>query len=123
MNLSMLGLMRKANAVVFGEDKCQEALEKGKARLLIIPSDAKDKTKKNAEIISIGHSAPLITLPCTNKELASALGISSCAMLAVLDLGFADAFVKSLGDEFEETKSILKQKKEKISKRKNIKKG
>ena len=41
--LAFLGLMRRASALAIGEENASEAIGKGKARLLLLPSDGREK--------------------------------------------------------------------------------
>lgn len=123
MSLKMLGLMKKANALASGTDRVQEAFEKGRVKLLILPSDAPERAVRNAEYFIQGHRAEKITVPFTQIELAGAIGIGGCTMLAVTDIGFAEAFVKTLGTEYESVAEELAKRKEKYARRRNKKKG
>ena len=99
MSLKLIGLMRRANAVSPGQDKAIQDVKSGKAKLLIIPSDASKRTIRDAENAVKGKSAQLTTVPYTNDELSKAIGLDSCTMLSVNDKGFADALLKSLKKE------------------------
>ena len=44
--LGMIGLATKAGKIIYGEDKLLEAIRFGKAKLVIIATDASDNTKK-----------------------------------------------------------------------------
>ena len=94
--LHLLGLMRRANAIQVGEDKAGAAVHGGKARLLLLASDAADNARRRAEQFVNGRRTQLLDLPFTKDELAGALGISGGAMLAVTDLGFAKALMDIL---------------------------
>ena len=94
--LKLLGLMRRANAIQIGEDNSREALGAGKARLLLLASDASDNARRRAEQFVNGRRTQLVELPFEKEELAAALGVSGGAMAAVTDLGFADALMKLL---------------------------
>ena len=123
----LLGLMRKASAICPGEDKASEAVFAGKARLLLLPSDAAPGKRERAERYTDGRSCMMVNLPCTQEELAAALGIGGCTMAAVTDLGFASALMKLLkaedpkryGAAAEETEKRL----EKLRRRKSEKPG
>ena len=45
--LSLLGLATRASAVVSGEFMTEKAVKEGRARLVIVGTDASDNTKKN----------------------------------------------------------------------------
>ena len=99
MSLTLLGLMRRANALSIGQDKAIPSVKSGKAKLLLIPSDATDRTVKNAECAVNNSKAQLIQVPYTSVEMAQAIGIENCMMLAITDEGFAKSFIKSLTKE------------------------
>ncbi len=94
--LEFLGLMRRANALQVGENNAGEAVRAGKAKLLLLASDASENAKKRAESFVGGRSCLLLELPFSKEELSSALGLGGCSMAAVTELGFANALIKRL---------------------------
>lgn len=96
----LIGLMRKASAVEPGEDRSLQALQKGKARLLLLPEDAPEKVRLRAERYTEGRSTLVIEMPLENRGLAGAVGLGNCNMMAVTDLGFANALLKALELEY-----------------------
>lgn len=94
--LKLLGLMRRANAIQPGEDRAGDAVQAGKAKLLLLASDAADNARRRAEHSVNGRRVQLIELPFDRAELGEALGLGSCAMAAVTDLGFANALTELL---------------------------
>ena len=94
--LHLLGLMRRANAIQIGEDKAGAAVHGGKARLLLLASDASDNARHRAEQFVNGRRTLLLELPFTKAELAGALGVSGGAMAALTDLGFDKALMDIL---------------------------
>ena len=46
---SFIGLMRRASCLTIGEDDTLEAVSKGKARLLLLPEDGKEKSFLRAQ--------------------------------------------------------------------------
>ena len=94
--LKFLGLMRRANALHAGENNTGEAVRAGKAKLLLLASDASDNARKRAEGFVGGRSCLLLPVPFTKEELGAALGYGPCAMAAVTDLGFAAALTELL---------------------------
>ena len=101
--LNLLGLMRRANAIAVGEDNTAAAVQSGKTRLLLVASDASDNAKKRAQAFSRGHSFPLVELPFSKEELSAHLGTGGCSMAAVTDMGFADALMRLLAEQWPET--------------------
>ena len=119
--LSLLGLMKKARALSAGENNASEAARAGKARLLLIASDASGNAKKRAADLAAGRSLIPLELPFTKEELARALGTGSCALAAVTDLGFADALMALLSREwperYEAAAQEIRQRREKARRR------
>ena len=123
--LKLLGLMRRAGAIEIGADRSTEAARAGKARVLLLASDAGDNAAKKAEYALAGKSALKLELPFSREELSEALGVGDCTMAAVTEIGFAEALVKQLADEDAEHYAAaaeeLKRKHEKMQRRKSEK--
>lgn len=94
--LLLLGLMRRAGALSVGELNTGAAAKSGKTRLLLLASDASPNARKRAESYAVGHSFPTVELPFDKEELSAHVGVGSCAMAAVTDMGFADALMRLL---------------------------
>lgn len=120
--LSLLGLMKKAGAIACGEDNSIEAAREGRAKLLVLASDASDNARKRAENLCVGRKLIKLELECTKAELAWALGMSACSMAAICDLGFAVALLKELcrirPGEYDEIYGLLGQRYDKARRRK-----
>jgi len=90
---SMLGLAQKAGKLLSGEYTCEMAIKAKKCRLVIIASDASDKSKKkfidmcNFREINIFEYG-------TKDELGKYIGKTSRAIIAIKDLGFANSIEK-----------------------------
>lgn len=94
--LDLLGLMRRANAIQIGETNAGAAVRGGKAKLLLLASDASENARRRAEGFLHGRNAIGLTLPFTKEEISSHVGVGGCSMAAVTDIGFANALMKSL---------------------------
>ena len=96
--LGFMGLMRRAGALAVGAEDAFDAARENKARVLVTASDAAKNTVDAMHNAAAQREEPLpiLRLPCTKKELGSALGVRECAALAVLDTGFALALCKKL---------------------------
>ena len=97
--LGLLGMMRRASAIAPGEDRASEAVSQGKAKLLLLASDAGEKTETRADRMLEGRSARKIVLPFSREETGAAIGLGSCVMIAVTDLGFARSLAEKLAEE------------------------
>ena len=94
--LNFLGLMRRANALQVGETNAGAAVRGGKAKLLLLASDASDNARSRAQGFLYGRNTIGLTLPFTKAEISAHVGVSGCSMAAVTDIGFADAVAKKL---------------------------
>ena len=125
--LKMLGLMRKASALVMGEENASDSVLAGKARLLLIPSDGENKKKERAKKYVDGRSCILVELPYEEKIISEAVGVGRCTMAAVTDLGFADAFMKLLvekdPDRYRQPAEDIHLKLSRVNQRKTEKPG
>lgn len=100
--LNYIGIMRKAGACAVGETDSGAACRSGKAKLLLVASDASENARHRAEGFVYGRGIPLTVLPYEKAELAGLLGRGATSMLAVTDLGLADAVMKALAASNEE---------------------
>lgn len=120
--LNLLGLMRKANAIAVGETNTGGAVRAGKAKLLLLAADASDNAQSRARGFTHGRDVVTVTLPFTKDEIAAHVGVSSCAMAAITDIGFANAFMKSLAaavpDGYDESTAEIQRRFEKADRRK-----
>ena len=121
--LKFLGLMRRANALQVGENNAGEAVRAGKAKLLLLSADVADNARRKAENVTNGRRVLVLPVRYTRAELGSAFGLGECSMAAITDLGFADAFAKTLAEaepeRFGETAAELARRNEKAARRKS----
>ena len=122
--LNLLGLMRKAGAIQIGEMNSGTACREGKAKLLLLAQDASENAVSRAESFVFGRRTLLITVPFTKAEIAEKVGSGACAMAAITDLGFANAFLSKLSAEvpgqYEDTARALSKKLAKADRRKKV---
>ena len=100
--LNMLGLMRKASSIEIGETNTGIATRGGKTKLLVLAADASDNAQSRARGFVAGRDTVSITLPFTKDEISFHVGIHGCSMAAITDIGFANAFIKGLSQEYPE---------------------
>ena len=94
--LSLIGLAKKAGRVEAGEEPVGAAARARAARLILLAEDAADNTVRRAGHFADAGACLLATVPVTKDNLGRAVGRTSCAMVAVTDIGFADAIAKKL---------------------------
>ena len=85
--LQLLGLARRAGAVVAGVGRSREAVRAGRAALVLVAADASDGQRSKIERISRARTIPLAVL-ADRTELGAAVGEPPLSALVVLDAGF-----------------------------------
>ena len=90
---SMLSLARKAGSLKSGEFQTLEAVEKGRAKLVIIAEDASDNTGKRF-MDKCGHRGIPRYVFGRKEELGRATGTGERSALALTDAGLAEAVTR-----------------------------
>ena len=96
--LGLLSISRKGGNLTVGEEQVGAVARAGRARLLLVASDASDHTVRRARSFVAGTAQPMLIVSFTKDELGQALGVSSCAIATITDVRLAQAFVKTLGE-------------------------
>lgn len=96
--LGLLSISRKGGNLTVGEEQVGAVARAGRARLLLVASDASDHTVRRARSFVAGTAQPMLIVSFTKDELGQTLGVSSCAIAAITDVRLAQAFVKTLGE-------------------------
>ena len=121
-DLNYLALAQKAGYLVTGEENTGIAIRAGKARLVILASDASENAKSRARGFLYGKKAPLITMPRTKQEIAAVTGRGSCSMAAITDSGLASVIAQVLSERdsatYGQVADFLTEKKQKEAQRK-----
>ena len=91
-----LGLCRKAGALLFGAERVADAIAAGKARLVLLTSDASPRTAKRFADLCADR-VPCKALPLTAADL-NMLTPRPAAVYAVTDQNFARLCGKYLSD-------------------------
>lgn len=96
--LSLLGLCKKGGMLVIGEEPVEAVARARDARVLLLAEDAADNTLRRVRHFAEAGDCLWLRLPYTKEELGRALGRTSCALLAITDIGFAANFVRRLAE-------------------------
>lgn len=91
--LGLLGLSTKAGKVCFGTDACIDLIERNKVKLIIVATDASDRTKRNLEFICNNNNIK-ICFYGTIDELSRAIGKSNKAVIGIKEENFAKQIEK-----------------------------
>lgn len=105
----LLGIARKAGKLELGEESVSSAAKAHKARAILLAADAGERTRRHAENLVTGN-CPLLSVPLTKAQLGSAAGHGPCAILALTDVGLANAAAKKLEGVAPEVRQHLEHK-------------
>ena len=94
--LSLLGLALRGSHLVVGEEPVEGIVRARDARVLLLARDASDNTFRRCRHFAEVGDCLWLTLPFSKDELGSAVGRSSVAIVAVTDIGLANAIVSRL---------------------------
>jgi len=96
--LSLLGLALRGNHLAVGEEPVEAVARARDARVLLLASDAADNTRRRVEHFADAGQCMWLRIPFTKEELGRAVGRSSAAIVAVTDIGLANAVVHRLAE-------------------------
>jgi ribosomal protein L7Ae-like RNA K-turn-binding protein len=94
--LHLLGLAHKAGRLEIGEEPVGAVCRARHAKLVLLASDAAPNTRRRCAHFGEAGGVLWLELPFTKSEIGDVLGRSSCAMLALTDVGFAASVVEKL---------------------------
>ncbi len=89
----LLGLCAKAGKVCFGTDACIDLIEKKKVKLIIVATDASDRTKRNLEFIC-NNNRVKICFYGNIEELSKSIGKNNKAVIGIKEENFAKQIEK-----------------------------
>lgn len=118
--LNMVGLAQKAGRLAVGEEPTGAAARAREARLILVASDAAENSVRRVRHFADAGQCLWCRIGAEKDALGRAVGRSSCAMLAVTDIGFASAIAKKLAEEderFAETAERLAIKEQRAAER------
>ena len=99
--LNLIGLAQKAGRLAVGEEPTGAAARARDARLILVAADAAENSVRRVRHFADAGQCLWCRIGADKDALGRAVGRSSCAMLAVMDIGFAEAIAKKLAEEDE----------------------
>ena len=96
--LALLGLARRAGAVVKGTEATREALRRGEALLVLVAEDGSDAQTQKILPLAEAREVPVEVLGPRN-ELGGAVGSGPLTAMAVTQSSFAEQVRVRLGRE------------------------
>jgi len=121
--LGLLGLAKKGGNLQLGEENVGAASRAGRARLIILASDAADNSARRARTFTRDGRVPCLSVPYSKSALGGALGRAVCAMAAFTDAALALAFVRALPEQDEALLAELERRTERVRQRRREEKA
>jgi ribosomal protein L7Ae-like RNA K-turn-binding protein len=87
--LGLLGFARRAGKITSGFDASMREVASGKARVVIITSDASPNTSEKMLQACLNYDVPAVTIHSTMDDVGRAIGKASTAVAAITDRSFA----------------------------------
>lgn len=95
---SFIGLARRANKLIYGDETCERLLKSGKVKLIIVAGNASLNTKKKYENACF-HRNVEIRMFGTKELLGKFIGKRISSVVAILDIGFSNNLMKMIDNE------------------------
>ncbi len=99
--LSLMGLCRRAGKMSLGCDPVREAIEEGKAHLVLAAGDLSANTLKKVTASAEEGKVNILTLKRSKEQMSLSLG-KICGVVAINDEGFAKKFSELVLSECKE---------------------
>ena len=93
--MTMLGMAKKAGALLVGQKACEEAIVSGKAKLILLAKDAGRSTRRNFLHLSKKHEVELFEI-ADKQALGKPIGFQKAAVIAVTDFNWTKTLKESL---------------------------
>lgn len=120
--LSTLGLCKRAGMLAVGEEPVEAIARAKDARVIFLAADAAENTVRRAAHFAEAGQCLWLRLPFSKEQLGRAVGRTSCAVIAVTDIGFAASIVGRLAqsdpDTYKEAAERLTLKAQRAAERK-----
>lgn len=91
--LGLIGLSAKAGKIEFGTDAVENAIKKKKVKLVIVSSDAAERTKENFEFLCKKSNINFIVFGY-KEEISKAIGKNNKAVIAIKDINLSNEIYK-----------------------------
>ena len=95
-SLRLIGLARRAGFLEYGEETVGASARAGKAKVILIASDASDNTKARGVNYARYGNLPVVVIPFTKEQLGASLGRGVTGLISISDVGLASKFVSEL---------------------------
>ena len=108
--LRLVGLAKRGGNLEAGEEPVGAAARARDARVILVASDAAENTYRRVRHFADAGQCIWLSVPYTKDEMGECIGRSSCAMVAVTDIGLASAIVNKLAEKDPDKYSLSAEK-------------
>ena len=91
----LLGLCMKSGAIAFGTESCQDLIQKNKLKLVIVASDASDRTKRNFNFLCNKNNINFLEFASID-ELSKCIGKKNKAVFGIKNESLANQIYKTI---------------------------
>ncbi|MEG6615720.1 ribosomal L7Ae/L30e/S12e/Gadd45 family protein [Peptococcaceae bacterium 1198_IL3148] len=93
---NMLGLCQRAGKLLSGDCQVKNSIKDNRAKLVILATDASERTKKDYIYLAKANKIPLIQFS-SKTELGLSVGKARRAALSIIDTNFAKGIHQIIG--------------------------
>lgn len=93
--LNLLGLAMRAGKIKYGNESCIESINKSKVKLVILASDASERTKTNFKQLCANKKISIYEF-LNMDEISHAIGKQNKVVIGVCDENFSNEIIKIL---------------------------
>ncbi|MGM9619055.1 MAG: L7Ae/L30e/S12e/Gadd45 family ribosomal protein [Oscillospiraceae bacterium] len=108
--LRLIGLAKRGGNLEAGEEPVGAAARARDARVILVAEDAAENTRRRVRHFADAGQCLWLSVPYDKDELGRSIGRTSCAMLAITDVGLASAIVRKLAERDPETYGLSAEK-------------
>ena len=108
--LRLVGLAKRGGNLEAGEEPVGAAARARDARVILVASDAAENTCRRVRHFADAGQCIWLSVPYTKDEMGASIGRTSCAMLAITDIGLASAIVSKLAEKDPDKYSLSAEK-------------
>jgi len=94
--LGLLGIAKKAGLLAIGSEQTAISARQGKAHLILSASDASAGAVRRAKSNAENYDTKYLAVSYSKFEIGSITGRGSPGVLAILDKGLAESFLKKI---------------------------
>lgn len=108
--LRLVGLAKRGGNLEAGEEPVGAAARARDARVILVASDAAENTYRRVRHYADAGQCIWLSVPYTKDEMGESIGRTSCAMVAITDIGLASAIVSKLAEKDPDKYSLSAEK-------------